>query len=338
MRSMEFPLTVLITMFVLMIPPATGQETTTQEPTSETATKQTTAQQPAAEKPVYPAAIFPFKERGAEVEGLGVQVADLLFASLVSSDDIYLVDREDMNKTLAEQQLSVSGLVNPKEAVKIGQMTGARLLLTGAVMQVGNNTHIVAKVIGTETTRVVGASAKGGPDEELDTIIEELGEKIQKVVKRDSSKLVPKTVKKQDRIANLKKKLGKSEPRTLQINIAEQHVGRNVIDPAAETEFTLYAQGSGFNVLDTSANSKKADIIVTGEGFSEFATRLGNMSSVRARVEIKAVERKTGKILAMDRQTKVAVGLSENVTAKQALQEAAADLAERMLPRLANSK
>ena len=60
--------------------------------------------------------------------------------------------------------------------------------------------------------------------------------------------------------------------------------------------------------------------------------------SVRARVEVKAVDRKTGRVLAADRQTVRAVDLSEQVAGKAALQEAAADIAERLLPKLVRPK
>ena len=47
-----------------------------------------------------------------------------------------------------------------------------------------------------------------------------------------------------------------------------------------------------------------------------------------------SVERKTGKVLAADRQTALVVDLSEQIAGKAALQQAAATLAERLLPKL----
>ena len=49
---------------------------------------------------------------------------------------------------------------------------------------------------------------------------------------------------------------------------------------------------------------------------------------------MKAVEQDTGEIIAADRQTTVGVGITEQVAAKSALQEAAAIVAERLLPKI----
>jgi hypothetical protein len=96
-----------------------------------------------------------------------------------------------------------------------------------------------------------------------------------------------------------------------------------------------FAKETGFEIVDPDEGGKsKADVYLTGEGFCEVAWRVGGLISVRARVELKAVDRKTGKVIAVDRQTVLAVDLSEQVAGKSALQAAAADLAERLLPKI----
>ena len=49
---------------------------------------------------------------------------------------------------------------------------------------------------------------------------------------------------------------------------------------------------------------------------------------------MKAVDQGSGKIVAVDRQTTVAVDLAERIAAKNALQEAGAMPAERLLPKI----
>ena len=283
----------------------------------------------------YPIAILPFRERGKEVQEMGGQVADLMFAKLVVDPSLFLVDREDLDKTLGEAELNLSGIVNPNEAITIGRLTGAKLIVTGSVFQIDNTIYVVAKIIGTETSRVVGASVKGVVGDGLDGLTNRLGEEVIRSIKKRSTMLVAKPVDKGNRIAALKKKLGNAKRPTVFISVKERHVGRTTIDPAAETELMLFCKETGFTVIDPDqGSSQQADYLIQGEGMSEFATRHGNLVSVKARLEVKIVDRASGKVVAIDRQTRVAVDLVEQIAGKQALQDAAADLAERLLPKL----
>jgi len=283
-----------------------------------------------AAQPVIPAAILPFNEMGDGVKGEGPKVGLLLFAELIARPELYLVEREDLNKALQEQEINLSGLVNPAEAVRVGYLTGARILITGSLIESGNSRFLVAKVIGTETSRVLGASVRGTRDSSTEVLTAELAEKIVTLLEERSGELLPKVVAPEDRIRNLTEALAGRELPTLSIRITEQHIGRQAVDPAAETEFQRYALDAGFTVLEP---GQGATLRIVGEAFSEFASRRGNLVSVKARVEIKILD-ENNQVIAVDRQTRVAVDLSEHIAAKTALQEAGADLAERLLPRL----
>lgn len=288
-----------------------------------------------ADEEIYPVAVLPFSERGKEVAEQGQQVTDLMFANLVINPELFLVDREDLDTVLQEQELSLSGAVKTDEAIQVGQLTGAKVLITGSVMQVGSSRYVIAKIIGTETSRVLGASVKGLVSDELDGLVEQLAEKVGVTVSERAGELVAKQVTREDRIAALKKKLGRGKRPALSISIPEEHVGQVTVDPAAETEITVFATESGFPVFDTkSGGTAKSDVRIVGEAFSEFSGRRGNLVSVKARLEVKAIDRASGKILATDRQVTVAVDLAEQIAAKTALQEAGARIAERLLVKL----
>jgi hypothetical protein len=106
-----------------------------------------------------------------------------------------------------------------------------------------------------------------------------------------------------------------------------------VIDPAAQTELSLILKQCGFTVVDD-LSTNTAEIAITGEAFSEFGMRKGNLQSCRARIEIKARNVASGNIITVDRQTSVAVDLAEHIAAKTALQDGADELAERFIPKL----
>jgi hypothetical protein len=287
---------------------------------------------------LYPTALFPFEERGAGVKDYGAKVMDLLFARLATKPEIYLVDRADLKKTLQELELNLSGAVKASEATKIGQLTGAKLLVTGSVIQVDKKNYLVAKIIGTETSRIVGVSVNGKSTDELGALVEKLADKVAAAIQKQGGELVGKAAAKKDRIAALKEKLKGKLP-TVMVQISERHVGAARIDPAAQTEISKFCLDTGFTVVDPEEAARgAADVLIKGEGFSETMARTGNLVTVKARVEIKAVERQSGKVLAADRQSAVVVDLSEQNAGKAALQEAAARLAERVLPKLVKAQ
>jgi TolB-like protein len=284
---------------------------------------------------IYPTAILPFQERGSDVRGHGEKVSDLLFASLATHERVVLVDREDIDRLLQELELNLSGMVGPGQATQVGQMTGAKVLVTGSVMEADGSFHIVAKIIATETSRVLGASVKGPTSNGIAHLVEELAAKIAGTIEGRAPELVGKKVTVTDRIFALKEKLGDEERPTVAIEVDEQHIGRAAGDPASATEIAFFCKETGFEVIDAqSAGARSADVILRGEGFSEMATRHGGLVSVKARLEVQAIDRITNKLIAVERQTAVVVDLSEQIAGKAALQQAAAAIAERLLPKL----
>jgi hypothetical protein len=162
----------------------------------------------------------------------------------------------------------------------------------------------------------------------------DMAARIAKIVADKADTLVAKVEKPEDLIGRLQPQVqGKKLP-TVSITIAERHIGTATIDPAAETEVGFILQKLGFAVTDKKDTTAKADIEITGEAFSEFGMRKGNLVSCKGRVELKATDKATGRVLFIDRQTTVAVDLSEHLAGKTALQDAAAKLTERLLPAL----
>jgi TolB-like protein len=288
------------------------------------------------ENAVYPAALFPFEERGTGVRDYGAKIGDLLFANLVVRPELVLVDRTDLKKILEELELNISGAVKPNEANRIGQMSGAKILISGSVIQVDKKKFLVARVVGTETSRILGASVNGNSTDELAPLVEKLADKVAEVITKNADQLVAKAISKKDRLAELKKQITAKKLPAVLIKISERHIGTPTPDPAAETEMMKFCHEVGFTIIDPENGIEgQADILITGEGFSETAARKGNLVAVKARLELKAVDRKTGKVLVADRQTALVVDLTEQIAGKAALEQAATELAERILPRLA---
>jgi Curli production assembly/transport component CsgG len=279
-------------------------------------------------------AVFDFDSPDDAVRGLGPKIATLVGVDLSAEPDLILVERAELEKALGEQELGLSGTVSPESAAKVGNLTGAKILVTGRVFTVDNQTIIVAKVIGTETSRVYGEVVNGKSNAAITDLAAELAKKIAADVTQKSDTLIAKVASPADRIAKIKKELDGKKLPAVSVKITEQHFGQHVIDPAAQTELSLILQQCGFTVVDD-LSTNRADVEITGEAFSEFGLRKGNLQSCRARIEITARDAASGNILSVDRQTSVAVDVAEHIAAKTALQNGAGELAERLLPKLA---
>ncbi|HXI71289.1 MAG TPA: CsgG/HfaB family protein [Verrucomicrobiae bacterium] len=281
-----------------------------------------------------PVAVFDFESKDENVRDLGSKIATLVNVNLSADPNLITVERAELEKALGEQELGLSGTVSPDSAAKVGHLTGAKVLVTGRVFKTDSELFIVAKIIGTETSRVYGELVKGGVNASISDLSESLAKKIAADVTQKGDTLVAKVETREDRVAKIKKGLGDKKLPVVSVKITEQHFGQHVIDPAAQTELSLILQQCGFALADDHSTNQPA-IEITGEAFSEFGMRKGNLQSCRARIEIKARDVAGGKILFVDRQTSVAVDLAEHVAAKTALQNGADELAERLLPKLA---
>lgn len=278
-------------------------------------------------------AVFDFEAREDLGRDFGKEVGTLLSAYLSGNPAIWTVERAELDRLLAEQSLGLGGFADPATAAKVGQITGAKVLVTGRAFRAGNELLLVAKVIGTETSRVYGEVAKAAKDAPVTGPAEELAAKIAATVTAKADTLVAKDVTRADRVTTLKAALKTDRRPSVSVKIPEVHFGTPAVDPAAQTELALLFKEVGCALADDQS-AQAAEVEITGEAFSEVGLRRAGLVSCRARVEIKVRDRATGKVLLADRQMSVAVDVSEQIAAKRALQEAAAELAERIIPQV----
>lgn len=145
------------------------------------------------------------------------------------------------------------------------------------------------------------------------------------------------------------------KPRIM-IIIPEEHLGRQIPDPAAETEIirqfveerfyvvdqnqiaeiryndeTLAAARGGLEAAAAIGRKYGAEVIIMGEAFSEYVGQEKGMVLSSARVEIRAIKTDTAQILYADAKDTSALAVSENIAAKRALQRAAGLLGPELI-------
>lgn len=300
-------------------------------------------------------AIIDFESKAPGNPELGKQLGDILTARMSIYDQFKLVERQKLEDLLKEHQLNLTGMVDTNQAIKVGKMLGARIMIFGRAFPVDKDLYIVVKVVGTETSLVKGVIAKGNLEGNLSDIIDELVDKLADGLEKWAPKLLPKNERLENKIEVLKKQLAGKKLPTVAIVIPEEHIRQRIVDPASETEMKKIFKEVGFNVIEAKGQAiskwakdfqkdpKKTvptsladvDILITGEGFSDFGARFGGLVSCVARLEAQVTERGTGYIIASERTTRRAVDLSEAVAGKTALQGCGHELAIKIVKQIA---
>ncbi|HAM39325.1 MAG TPA: hypothetical protein DCP53_08050 [Elusimicrobia bacterium] len=107
-------------------------------------------------KPPVPIAIFPFQcEKKLAEKRAGVAVAEILMHQFKEGSSFKIVERMELERILEEQKLSLTGIIATDKAVQVGQMLGAKLLVTGNINRIGNSYQISSRLVNSETSEVL---------------------------------------------------------------------------------------------------------------------------------------------------------------------------------------
>lgn len=270
-------------------------------------------------------AVLPFEARGRTVENnnAGKSIAELVSVLLMEGGLVDMVERAEWDKALDELQLSASGLTQSGSQAKLGKLIGAKILITGSMFKAGEKNFLIAKVIGTETSRVVGCSVSSTGD--FADIAPELARKIIQVLEKQSDKLMPKKTDQVSAAAALETLKGKE--RKVFVKVVED-ISISVPDPAAETELKKLLLTLGFQV----ANSRDdADFSIIGEAVATQGVGYRKFTSAQARVELSVYD-KSKKLLFTGSDKTTVAGASYIIAAKDALGESAMRLAMECFP------
>lgn len=106
-------------------------------------------------------AVVDFTDLQGNVMELGRFLAEELSISMVSfaQKDFKVVDRTHLRALLKEHQLSLSGLIDPATAQKVGEISGVEALVTGTITPFGDNVRLALKVIELATADILGSTS-----------------------------------------------------------------------------------------------------------------------------------------------------------------------------------
>ena len=214
-------------------------------------------------------------------------------------------------------------MVSTEQAVKVGKLVGARILVTGKAFPVGQQMFVTARLIGTETSLMKGVLVKAKLNGDMAELVGLLSEKVAQQLVEAGPQLVAAPDAAADPLPDLRKRLADRARPTVAVLLTERHVTQRPearIDPAVQTQVKHMLVECGFKVIDVPTEALESagqvqdirdpaawakmlpdvEVLVLGEGFSEYATRIGNLISCAARTEIKAIRLRDGQTLFID--------------------------------------
>ena len=114
-------------------------------------------------------AVFPFQaEEKLAKKKVDFAVGELLASHLLKQGVYKLTERVQLEEVLKEQKLGLSGAVDSKTASGIGKLLGARLLVLGNVIRMGDSYQITAKLIDSETSEMIASEITEVPVQTFD--------------------------------------------------------------------------------------------------------------------------------------------------------------------------
>lgn len=102
-------------------------------------------------------AVFPLQEEGSEAKekGVGAVASSILVTELKKTGEFDIIDRENIDKALEEMEMSMTGLVDPEQAVEVGKMAAANIFLSGNISATETTYIINVQMTEVETGEVI---------------------------------------------------------------------------------------------------------------------------------------------------------------------------------------
>lgn len=127
-------------------------------------------------------AVLDFQIQGGKNDNpdMGKIVAEWFITALVQEGRFDVIERRLLEKVIEEQKIGVSGLVDEGSASKLGKVLGAKVVITGTVLEFQNVLEVNARILEVESSSIIAAenvkSTSGAA--RLEDLVVEMAQKI----------------------------------------------------------------------------------------------------------------------------------------------------------------
>jgi TolB-like protein len=104
-------------------------------------------------------AVVEFSDLAGGVTEFGRLLSEELITKLFATGRYKVVERLLLNKAIAEHNLQLQGLIDPKSAKELGKILGVDAIVSGTIADQGDSLRVNARLISTETAEVLSVAA-----------------------------------------------------------------------------------------------------------------------------------------------------------------------------------
>ncbi len=289
---------------------------------------------------------------GDSKDDVGQFVFEVMQMKVSENANYELVHRDKLSDVLEELQLGAAGITND-QAVKLGNLVGAKYLIFGSDMSVAGNQAVNCRVIQVSTGVFKPVLATMVKDEDPMNFGARLAAQvITAIVKLEGRQSeVSSTL-----VSKFEIPKGAALP-AVAIRVPESSATKQMRpDPAAEKTLEVFLQTHAFKLVKLSkpsqavsadsavqleseehekllseAREKGVGVLILGAATSDISTRIGGFTAARARVELSLVSTSDSRILASGSQYGTGTDVSDFVAEKKAIEAATKILQESLM-------
>ncbi|HEX8187738.1 MAG TPA: FlgO family outer membrane protein, partial [Pyrinomonadaceae bacterium] len=113
-------------------------------------------------------AVVEFTDLQGNTTDFGRFLAEELITRLMETEKFRVIERQLLNKIIAEQKLSLTGVIDPASAKQLGKILGVEAIVAGTVTNLSQSLKVNARLVSTETGEIFSvASAEIFKDESV---------------------------------------------------------------------------------------------------------------------------------------------------------------------------
>ncbi len=113
-----------------------------------------------------------------DYDALGKGVADILVTEMAANPNIRVLERDQIEKVMAEHRLVADGQVDAGTAIRVGKLLGVHHMIFGAFVGIGDSWRLDARAVNVETSAVEHVESVSGKQATLMSMIDQMATRL----------------------------------------------------------------------------------------------------------------------------------------------------------------